>query len=336
MPTRGAAVVPLSGGRDSRHIFLELHRQGVSDLRAVTVQYEPILETEDIRVATDLAARASVLHTTVEVPWNTLDLERRKLRYTNLQTFEHRWILGAIEALGRQEATVYEGVAGDTLSTAWGLTPERLKALERGDLLAVADTYLHPDGYIPVLLAGDAKRECTKDAARERIAAELRTHLNAANPLGSFHVWNRTRRVTALAPCGLWDRVFPTWCPYLHHKVFDFLSSIPADLLLAEQYHQFHTDAILIGYPEFKDVPFSGKKSVKKPATVFSWLTACQLARFESSLRGRRLSGGNAVWSRLLRTLVDPTYVRRAPSLLPLLTYLHALEDSLAGRLDSV
>jgi asparagine synthase (glutamine-hydrolysing) len=336
MPADGEAVVPLSGGRDSRHIFLELHRQGVPRLQAVTVRYEPILRTDDMRVAKELAARASVPHVTVGVPWNTLDLERRKNRYTNLQTLEHRWILGATEELGLRHATVYEGVAGDTLSTAWGITPERLNALERGDLLAIADTYLHPEGYVPDVLAGAARRECTKAAARERIAAEFRTHLNAANPIGSFHVWNRTRRVTALAPCGLWNRSYPTWCPYLHRKVFDFLSSIPSDLLQGEQYHQFHTDAIRIGYPEFKDVPFSGKSSLKKPARVFSWLTACRLARYEGALRRRQLSAGRFVWARILRALVDPTYVRRAPSLLPLLTYLHQLEDCLERRLDAV
>jgi len=53
-------VVPLTGGRDSRHILLELHAAGVAPARSVTVQVAPPKSVEDVRVARALAAAAGV------------------------------------------------------------------------------------------------------------------------------------------------------------------------------------------------------------------------------------------------------------------------------------
>jgi asparagine synthase (glutamine-hydrolysing) len=335
MPAEHGAVVPLSGGRDSRHIFLELHRQKIGRLSALTVMYEPHLRTEDVAIARELTEATCTQHFMVNVPMNTVTLERRKNFLTNLTTFEHRWILPAIDSIQALD-TVYEGVGGDTLSTAWGFDRDRLECLEKGNVQRLAQSYLGEDGYLPHALTQDALRNCSRDAARERLAHELKEHMDAANPLGSFHFWNRTRRVTALPPCCIWNQVSSVWCPYLHHQVFDFLSSIPARVLSHKEYHRFHTDAILTAYPEFAHVPFAGKAPAMRPARLFNLIGALQLLRYELQHPVGTLLRSAFLEPRIVRALVDPSYVSSVSSFLPLSLYLRQLEYSAAGRFEEV
>ena len=332
MPAEGEAVVPLSGGRDSRHIFLELCRQRVFPLSALTVQCEPFLLTEDVTIARKLASAASTPHATVHVPTKTAWLERRKNRLTHMATLEHRCFLPAAEQAAKRHATIYEGVAGDTLSTAWGLSPSRLGLIEQGDLPNLAQSYLGVEGYLPHALTRETMQHCTRDVARQRVEEELRDHLDAANPLGSFHFWNRTRRVTALAPCSIWNQASSVWCPYLNGRVFDFLSSIPAALLIHSEYHRFHTDVILRAYPEFAGVPFASKVQKVRPARLFNWNGALQLADYQLRRPIGTLLRGSFLAPRIIRGLIDPSYVTSVSSLLPMSVYLRQLEYCMTGR----
>jgi asparagine synthase (glutamine-hydrolysing) len=336
MQADGEAIVPLSGGRDSRHIFLELCRQKVSPLSALSVKYEPCLETEDVVAARELAMAASTPHATVHVPTSTVVLERRKNRLTHMATLEHRWILPALEQTAKRHATVYEGVAGDTLSTAWGLSPLRLRLLQQGDLPGLAQSYLGVEGYLPHALTREALLHCTQEAAQQRVVEELRSHLDTANPLGSFHFWNRTRRGTALAPCCIWNQASSVWCPYLNGRVFDFLSSIPASLLIHSEYHRFHTDVILRAYPKFARVPFARKDAKMRPARLFNWRGARQLAGYEFRRPAGTLLRGSFLAPRIVRALIDPSYVTSVSSLLPISVYLRQLEYCLAGRFEYI
>ena len=332
MPAEGGAVVPLSGGRDSRHIFLELRRQRVFPLSALSVLCEPFQLTEDVATARELASVASTPHATVYVPTVTVSLERQKNRLTHMATLEHRWILPAVEQIARQHATVYEGVGGDILSTATRISPDRLRLLEQGDLSGLAKSYLGVEGYLPHALTPEAMQHCTQDVARQRVVEELRDHLDAANPLGSFHFWNRTRRVTALAPCCIWNQASSVWCPYLNGRVFDFLSSIPATLLIHSEYHRFHTDVILRAYPEFAGVPFGSKGAKSYPARFFNWNGARQLAGYQLRRPAGTLLRGSFLATRIIRALIDPSYVTSVSSLLPMSVYLRQLEHCMAGR----
>jgi asparagine synthase (glutamine-hydrolysing) len=336
MPAEGGAVVPLSGGRDSRHIFLELFRQRVSPLSALSVLFEPCIQTEDVLIARELANIARAPHTTVHVPTKTVCLERQKNRLTHMTTFEHRWILPAVERAAKQNGTVYEGVAGDTLSTAWGLSTDRLNLLERGNLPQLAHSYFEGEGYLPHALTREALRHCTLEIALQRVEEEIRTHLDAANPLGSFHFWNRTCRCTALAPCCIWNQTSPVWCPYLNGRVFDFLSSIPATLLIHGEYHRFHTDVILRAYPEFASVPFAGKDAKERPARLFNWKGARQMASYELRRPVGTLLRGSFLAPRIIRALIDPSYVASVSSLLPISVYLRQLEYCMAGRFEHI
>ena len=336
MPAQGGAIVPLSGGRDSRHIFLELVRQRVRPLSALSVLYEPCLQAEDVAIAQELANLARTPHVTVGVPTNTVWLERLKNRLTHMGTLEHRWLLHAAEHTAKQQATVYEGVAGDTLSTGLWISPDRLKLLEQQDLRGLAESYLGVEGYLPYALTRESLQHCTQEAAQQRIVEELRDHLDSANPLGSFHFWNRTRRVTALAPCSIWNQASSVWCPYLNRRVFDFLNSIPAALLIHPEYHRFHTDAILRAYPEFALVPFAAKGATVRSARLFNWNVARQLASYELRNAGGTLLRASFLVPRVIRALIYPSAFTSVFPLLPMSVYLRQLEHCMSGRVENI
>jgi asparagine synthase (glutamine-hydrolysing) len=336
MPSDGEAIVPLSGGRDSRHILLELCRQRATGVSALTIQHEPFIETEDGPIAQELTRRSGASHVTVRVPNRTVFLERQKNRLTHLATVEHRWILAAARRALRQDGTIYEGVAGDTLSAALWFRPDRLRLLDQGDLTSLALTYMDFEGFLTKALTLEALRECTLELAQQRVAEELQNHLEAAHPLVSFHFWNRTRRVTGLAPCCIWNQERSVWCPYLYHRLFDFLVSIPASLFSYAEYQRFHTDVILRAYPNFSDIPFGGKYRVARPWRRFNWNAAQQSARYELRFPEGTLLRSSFLVPRILRALTDPSYFNFVSDVLPMAIYLRQIEYCMAGRFQHV
>src|SRR5689334_19709217 len=66
LPVDQRFVVPLSGGRDSRHILLELDRCGYRPDFVVTVPRYPPAAPEDVRVASRVSAALGVRHKLLE------------------------------------------------------------------------------------------------------------------------------------------------------------------------------------------------------------------------------------------------------------------------------
>src|SRR5262249_4336272 len=98
------------------------------------------------------------------------------------------------------DAPVLDGLGGDVLSAGLFLEPDALALFRRGAIAALTHRYMGyrggHDGPLP-FLADQALAPA--EAARERLADELARHQDAANPVGSFFFWNRTRRVVALS-----------------------------------------------------------------------------------------------------------------------------------------
>jgi len=86
----------------------------------------------------------------------------------------------------------------------------------------------------------------------------VREHLHAHNPVTSFFFWNRTRRKIALTPYAMLSGQFTVFAPYLDHELFDFLASLPTRFIMD---HSFHTEAILAGYPAWRQIRFEDKKA---------------------------------------------------------------------------
>src|SRR6185437_14052112 len=105
----------------------------------------------------------------------------------------------------------------------------------------------------------------TRDLAITRVSRELRLHLDAPNPIGSYIFWNRTRREIALVPFGLWNAAGRVMTPYLDPAVFELLASLPAEMFLDKQ---FHPDVIRRAYPAHAYLRFdteTGLRPVRAP-----------------------------------------------------------------------
>jgi hypothetical protein len=84
----------------------------------------------------------------------------------------------------------------------------------------------------------------------------MRPYTEAANPVGAFFFYNRTRRGVATAPFGILSGVRTAFTPFLDRDLYSFLASLPAEMLWD---HAFHTETICRAYPEMVAIPFPEK-----------------------------------------------------------------------------
>jgi len=90
LPSGDDVVMPLSSGRDSRHILYELHAAGVRPLCVTMPRYAP-RPGEDQRIAPLVAAAVGLPHTLLRQNPSRCDAEVRKNWITHLCADEHAW-----------------------------------------------------------------------------------------------------------------------------------------------------------------------------------------------------------------------------------------------------
>lgn len=306
-PQAANAVVPLSGGRDSRHILLELVGQGGRP-RCVTVRHYPPRPNDDARIAAALAARLGLAHAVLDVPARRLAAERRKNELTHFCSDEHVQFLPLADCLNGRAAAVYDGIGGDVLSQSAYLQRDSLRLFEAGSWRALADVVLDAagnermEGALRFLLAREAAARFTRERALARVVQEVERHAGAANPIGSYYFWNRTRREIALSPYALLSGVPAVYSPFLDHDLYDFLASLPAPVLLDRR---LHTEVIERAYPALADIPFEDRASQPAGARPFFRRVARELARDAGPIARSRVLRASSVLARLAAGAID-------------------------------
>jgi hypothetical protein len=252
--------LPLSGGRDSRHILLELNALGCLPSACYTTHDFPPYREGNIRVATTLCRRLGVDLRVIGQPGSRFAAEVRKNRQTGCGAIEHAWAVGFYREISRSASVIWDGLAGDTLSAGHYLDEGQAALHEQGRMTELAESLVGSWSWrtgeetLARVLSADAARRFRKELAVERVARELSRHADAVNPLGSFNFWNRTRRCSALLPFAIHDQAGITAItPYLDHDLFDFLGSFPAEMYMDKT---FHTEAIHRMHPGLRDIPF--------------------------------------------------------------------------------
>jgi hypothetical protein len=274
-------VVPLSGGRDSRHIALALDEIAAPPEHFVTVRHYPPRNDADLTVAAHCARELGVRHVKLEQTADPIAAECEKNAHTSWCSDEHVQFLPLRRHLQGVPA-VFDGIGGDVLSAGLFLRPRAVELCARGDLDGLVTFVLtgydneHVERGMAAILSRGGAGRFSAARARERVRQELETHLDAADPVSSFFFWNRTRREVALAPYGLLANVPAVFAPYLDHDVYDLLASLPFTLTADKR---FHDDAIARAYPEFAHVPFAAGGSERHAPGFFRRL-AWKAARY--------------------------------------------------------
>jgi asparagine synthetase B (glutamine-hydrolysing) len=322
------ATLPISGGRDSRHILLEMCAQHHPPDSTVTMDYPPPRRGE-VEVAKTLSEAVGVTHRTLRAAFDNPLIEARKNIETNFCALEHSWALCLSNQLEGRQSFLYDGIAGDVLSAGLFLTEKRLRLFREMKLGELAERILGPE-VLTAIISRSLRSKLRREVALERMVRHLKLYREAANPVGSFFFWNRTRRTVSEAAFGLMENAGTVLVPYLDHELWDYLASIPAEMLVD---HTFHTRTIQAAYPALAHLPFDSKDTVPVLSSMYR-RRAKQLLSFTSG-GPTSLLHSPAVLARLIRCLLQPSYYG-SMGLSNLLIYLCQLGDLTAGKSPSI
>jgi asparagine synthase (glutamine-hydrolysing) len=323
-------ALPLSGGRDSRHIFLELVAAGCRPEYTLTGRNwrGTQFDTNDDEVARTLSRDLGLRH--VEVPRleSRAEAEVRKNLLTHFCADEHAWLVPIGDALVDVEV-FYDGLAGGVLSAGDFESPLTAELAAKGRLEELADAILASWGDSPAeslefgLAEGRSPWELY-DLRRQRVVQELEAVAETANPVAHFYFHNRTRREVALAPFGVLGTKAHALCPYIDHDVVAFLLSLPDDLMADGS---FHTDTIAFAHPGYADRPYAALRPGTPAPREYRRLL------LETVVRGGRTGPSRVphVAAIKARKLVGSRRGAAYRAINPLwLLYLWQLEDELA------
>lgn len=259
LPTGSSFTVPISGGRDSRHILLALDAEGIRPDWCPTLEYRPPCTNEDFRIAALLTDALSIKHVRINRPSDWYQAVRQDVHVTNFCGGGHAWILPLASHLVRSCDTVYDGLAGDVLSGGHQATREKHALMVQKDFRTLASLILNDanrEGFISSVMAKHISQQIPLDLALDALSEELQMHADAPNPVQSFVFWNRTRRAIASIPFSVMSGVKTVHCPYLDHQIFDLLTTIDPDFLYDVRLH----DAVISRtYKKFANIPYENK-----------------------------------------------------------------------------
>jgi asparagine synthase (glutamine-hydrolysing) len=315
--------VPLSGGRDSRHLLFELAHAGQRQIDTVTVRQYPPNGDDDASVAPVVAAAVGVSNVVLPYDPALVAAEHRKNVMTSYCADRHVQMLPLVDYLRDRADVIYQGLGGDTLSGAH-LEEQRdsvaLLARGRYDELARGLLVRHSDEQaLQAVLQPDARRRFSFEAAEADLARELPRHMESPHPWGAFRMANRTARSVALLPFGMLTRACAVMTPYLDADFATFLQSLPTSVLADGQ---LHDEAIRRAYPRYSDVPYEDRTRPAAHAPEFFRRLSWDLAREMMRRRAPPLVRRRFLASRLLlgtATGVKPWFsVRRTVLLMQL------------------
>lgn len=254
-------ILPLSAGRDSRHVLLELWRQQVRP-NVVTAERFPIHSNEDLRIAPVLCLALGASHTAIPQTSDWFSAERAKNRLTGCCSDEHAWFLQTARHMLANRATVtYDGIAGDSLSQSIFCTPFWQEISRANDPTGLYKA-IRGAGWgaselaLERILTREYYLRWGDEAARERVLSDARRFEGSEDMINRFFFWSRTRREIPLCFLQLLEHRVGVHAPYLDNDLFDFLWGLPLSIVGTGD---FHDEVIRRAYPEYAGVPFEVK-----------------------------------------------------------------------------
>lgn len=300
-PPNGDFVMPLSGGKDSRHILFELCAAGYRPRTCVTVKHYPPRPNEDAEIASQVTQALGLSHTVLDLPRNRLRVEVEKNLLVDMCAYDHGNFLIMARYLEGLCDTAYDGLGGDILTGAASLTEGRIRLFEAGRLPELAESYVqNEEKTLSLLLTSEAHRRFNKSLALERLISALDEHVEAPCPVNSFRFWTSSRRAITPVPYGLLRGIRNVFTPYLDHDVYDLLASLPARMLLPRT---LHSDALHRAFPAYRHIPFEKKGGTYATDLGFSRRFAFDVLRWSAAQGPSRLVQHSWLLPRWVRSI---------------------------------
>jgi asparagine synthase (glutamine-hydrolysing) len=260
--TAECSVLPLSGGRDSRHIAFALARSVGKPICAVTSKHLPPRADEDVRIARLVASALGAEHVVIEQPSAAVEQMYSAVAEAGFLSDEMGWLSPLVAYLSEKRGTVYDGIAGDVMSAGLFQGFELHDALVGGRTDEAATLILNEwrsscAGWEELIRDPGLKSALREEIARDRLREELSRHVQHPNPARSFYFWNRTRREIALVPFMLLGELDVS-TPYLHPRLWRFLDGLPYEMVADRR---FHDQTIAIAYPQHNVIPYEDKST---------------------------------------------------------------------------
>lgn len=257
----GDIVVPLSGGRDSRHILLELSRQKVDVKACLTYNYNLAgLDNE--------AAAAKAVTDRLRQPHQILDGKRigyaERMRTAALTHFcadEHPQMLALRDHPQIGSMTLFDGIGGDVLSRNGGFSSASAEAfVDARDWRGLAATLMqgHANGLgfsvEDYLASRRLDQRCPRQDALDDLSRTIERHSGFADPYSAFLFFSRTRREIALAPTAMLSTARAVVCPYVSADLVRFLLSLPRHVTRGGK---FHDEVIARAFPQMDGMAYA-------------------------------------------------------------------------------
>lgn len=307
----GPIALPLTGGRDSRHILLEMNAQKRLPDICLTFHHGGHALNSEVLAARAVARRVGVRHALLGKPRLRLRDALRGLLMTQLCADEHAQMMPLHDYLHASTAAAIDGIGGDILTNPDDWAAGFMERARRDDYEGIARGMVEGHGGVISRHghAGGAGAVFSPDldaAAIERIAQAVRAYDSAPDPYQAFWFHHRTRREIAFVSTSIMGGASQVFCPYLDPDFVDLGLSLPWSVTCDQK---LHDDAIFRAFPAFADIPFAAG-FVSQP---LAWLRPGRLANALDTLRVAALAGpGRAVDG--LRAALTTTPLRRGPS----------------------
>jgi asparagine synthetase B (glutamine-hydrolysing) len=134
----GPMVLPLSGGRDSRHILLEMAHQGRKPDTCLTFHHGGGVLNAEVQAARAVAQRVGVRHTILGQPRMRLRDSLRAMLMTQLCADEHAQMMPMHDYLAASPVAAIDGIGGDVLTNPDNHAADYMERARRGDYHGIA------------------------------------------------------------------------------------------------------------------------------------------------------------------------------------------------------
>ncbi|SEA58089.1 hypothetical protein [Alkalimonas amylolytica] len=251
--------VPLTGGKDSRHILLTACALGLPVKESYTTRVLSPHSNDDVTIARELCQRLEVPHRVLNSEQRLHNAEQQKNIRTSFETYDHFWINQVGQYMTQKTpGLVLDGFGGDVLSQSKVVTPQMHWCYQQGDWAALTALIAPMDPYFEAYFQARPEFLVPPQRLQARLQAELEKFAGEVIPVKSFYFWNRSRRAIAISSFRQLNGNSQAFFPYMQAELFDFLRALPEDLYFSQQ---FHASCIAQAFPEFADIPYASNKA---------------------------------------------------------------------------